>query len=85
MKNGHSQRRTLCEKNVTLIHPRIGFKSGQSITMLWKPPAPMRERRAAFAREPGLVRDILRAGNARANTIADQTLHEVREAMGTVY
>ena len=47
--------------------------------------APMRERRAACAREPGLVRDILRAGNARANTIADQTLHEVREAMGTVY
>ena len=47
--------------------------------------APMRERRAAFAREPGLVRDILRAGNARANTIAGQTLLEVREAMGTVY
>jgi tryptophanyl-tRNA synthetase len=46
---------------------------------------PMRERRAAFAREPGLVRDVLRAGNARANAIADRTLHEVREAMGTVY
>jgi tryptophanyl-tRNA synthetase len=46
---------------------------------------PLRERRAAFAREPGLVRDVLRAGNARANAIADQTLREVREAMGTVY
>ncbi|MET0493999.1 MAG: tryptophan--tRNA ligase, partial [Actinoplanes sp.] len=46
---------------------------------------PMRERRAAFSREPGLVREVLRAGNVRANTIAEQTLQEVREAMGTVY
>jgi tryptophanyl-tRNA synthetase len=47
--------------------------------------APMRARRAAYAREPGLVREVLRAGNVRANAIADQTLAEVREAMGTRY
>jgi len=47
--------------------------------------APMRARRAAYARDPGLVRELLRAGNARANDIADQTLEEVREAMGTRY
>jgi tryptophanyl-tRNA synthetase len=47
--------------------------------------APMRERRAAYAQEPGLVREILRAGNARANAVADQTLAEVRDAMGTRY
>ena len=47
--------------------------------------APMRARRAAYAQEPGVVRDVLRAGNARANAVADQTLQEVREAMGTRY
>jgi tryptophanyl-tRNA synthetase len=47
--------------------------------------APMRARRAAYAQEPGLVREVLRTGNARANAVADQTLQEVREAMGTRY
>jgi tryptophanyl-tRNA synthetase len=47
--------------------------------------APMRARRAAYARDPGLVREVLRAGNARANAVADPTLEEVREAMGTRY
>jgi len=47
--------------------------------------APMRARRAAYAQEPGLVQQVLRAGNARANAVADQTLQEVREAMGTSY
>jgi tryptophanyl-tRNA synthetase len=47
--------------------------------------APMRARRTAYARDPGLVREVLRAGNARANAIAYQTLQEVRAAMGTVY
>jgi len=46
---------------------------------------PMRARRTAYAREPGLVREVLRAGNARANAVAEQTLTEVREAMGTRY
>ncbi|AGZ46750.1 tryptophan--tRNA ligase [Actinoplanes friuliensis] len=47
--------------------------------------APLRERRAAYEKDPGLVREVLRAGNVRANAIADQTLQEVREAMGTCY
>ncbi len=47
--------------------------------------APMRARRAAYAQEPALVREVLRTGNARANAVADQTLQEVREAMGTSY
>jgi tryptophanyl-tRNA synthetase len=47
--------------------------------------APMRARRADYARDPQLVRDVLRTGNARANTMADRTLTEVREAMGTCY
>jgi len=47
--------------------------------------APLRARRAEYARDPGLVRRVLRAGNARADAIAEQTLQEVREAMGTRY
>ncbi|MFJ3472986.1 tryptophan--tRNA ligase [Microbacterium maritypicum] len=47
--------------------------------------APLRERRRAFAADPDLVRSVLRRGNERARGIADATLDEVREAMGTVY
>lgn len=47
--------------------------------------APLRARRAEYARDPGLVREVLRAGNARAIAVADQTLEEVRAAMGTRY
>lgn len=44
--------------------------------------APLRARRAEYARDMGYVRSVLRAGNERANGIADATLTEVREAMG---
>lgn len=44
--------------------------------------APLRARRAEYARDMGYVRSVLRAGNARANAVADATLAEVREAMG---
>jgi tryptophanyl-tRNA synthetase len=47
--------------------------------------APMRKRRAEYASDPAYVREVLRTGNARANAIADETLREVRAAMGTVY
>lgn len=47
--------------------------------------APMRARRAAYAKDLDFVRKMLRRGNERANALADQTLHEVRTAMGTVY
>lgn len=44
--------------------------------------APLRARRAEYARDMGYVRSVLRAGNERANAVADATLAEVREAMG---
>ena len=47
--------------------------------------APLRARRALFAAEPGLVADILAAGNARANELADATIRDVRELMGMTY
>ncbi|MFE2288516.1 tryptophan--tRNA ligase [Streptomyces sp. NPDC059443] len=47
--------------------------------------APLRARRAEYARDLGHVRRILREGNERANAVAEATLDEVREAMGTRY
>lgn len=45
---------------------------------------PIRARRREYAADRDIVTDLLRAGNARANGIADATLDRVREAMGTV-
>ena len=47
--------------------------------------APVRARRAEFARDLGYVRQVLRDGNERANVIASVTLGEVRAAMGMRY
>jgi len=47
--------------------------------------APMRARRAEYARDLGYVRQVLRDGNARANEIASGTLTEVKTAMGMSY
>jgi len=47
--------------------------------------APMRARRAAYAKDLGFVRTILRRGNEHANDIASSTLAEVRAAMGGSY
>ena len=47
--------------------------------------APIRERRRELEGQPEMVREILHEGNRRANEIANTTLDEVREAMGTVY
>ena len=44
-----------------------------------------RARREEFSRDPGLVRDVLRAGNQRANEVAERTLGRVRTAMGMTY
>jgi tryptophanyl-tRNA synthetase len=43
--------------------------------------APLRERRAQYAKEPGYVRDILRRGVERARQEGIATLKEVRKAM----
>jgi tryptophanyl-tRNA synthetase len=47
--------------------------------------APIRARRAEYAADLGFVRSIINEGNTRANAIADQTLAEVRAAMGMRY
>lgn len=47
--------------------------------------APIRARRAELVADPGYLRDVLAAGNRRANDIADQTLSEVRAAMKMTY
>ena len=44
--------------------------------------APIRERRAYFEARRGLVTEIFAAGNARANTRANQTMELVRKQMG---
>ncbi|MEV8099150.1 tryptophan--tRNA ligase [Kitasatospora sp. NPDC085879] len=45
---------------------------------------PHRARRAELAADRGFLREVLRTGNERANAVADATLAEVREVMGTV-
>ncbi|AKV55782.1 TrpS Tryptophanyl-tRNA synthetase [Bifidobacterium actinocoloniiforme DSM 22766] len=47
--------------------------------------APHRERRAELARDMDSVRDVLAEGNKRANAIAEETLDQVRSAMGMAY
>lgn len=47
--------------------------------------APHRQRRQDLARDPDVIRTVIRAGNTRANEIADHTLDEIRSAMGTTY
>ncbi|KPL84318.1 tryptophan--tRNA ligase [Thermanaerothrix daxensis] len=44
--------------------------------------APFRERRAELAQNPETIWEILRQGAARARVIAEQTMQEVREAIG---
>ena len=46
--------------------------------------APMRERRAQLAAHPEDVIDILRAGSAQAQQLAEQTLAEVHDKMGLI-
>jgi tryptophanyl-tRNA synthetase len=44
---------------------------------------PLRARRSEYARDRGFIRQLLRAGNARANAVAEATLTQVRHAMST--
>jgi tryptophanyl-tRNA synthetase len=46
---------------------------------------PLREKRAAIAARPNYVRDVLRAGSARARTTAVETMDRVRDAMKLRY
>jgi tryptophanyl-tRNA synthetase len=44
--------------------------------------APIQERRAKYEANPALVAEILQSGNSRAAARAEQTMQEVRAAMG---
>jgi tryptophanyl-tRNA synthetase len=43
---------------------------------------PMREKRAELAARPGLVEEVLAAGRAKVRPILEETMAEVREAVG---
>lgn len=47
--------------------------------------APIRQRRAEFAKDKGQVLAMLKAGSQKANEVANQTLAEVRAAIGVNY
>jgi len=42
---------------------------------------PLQERRKKYESNPRLAWDILEAGSARARTVANATMHDVRKAM----
>lgn len=44
--------------------------------------APIREKRREYEEKPDLVRDILAEGAKKARAVAEETMSEVREAMG---
>jgi len=46
---------------------------------------PLRERRAAFAAKPRVVDEILRHGNEVMRRVAQETIAQVRDAMGLTY
>jgi tryptophanyl-tRNA synthetase len=47
--------------------------------------APMRERAQVYLDDPTLVRNIIADGNERARKLAQETMRDVREAMGLDY
>jgi tryptophanyl-tRNA synthetase len=47
--------------------------------------APMRERARAYLDDPQLVRAIIADGNAKARSLAQETMRDVRAAMGLNY
>lgn len=47
--------------------------------------APMRERREIYRSKPNLIDQILLSGTERAKAIAEETMKEVRDAMGINY
>lgn len=47
--------------------------------------APHRARRAELVANPDYLREVLAAGNERANAVAESTLDEVRQAMQMLY
>jgi tryptophanyl-tRNA synthetase len=46
---------------------------------------PMRERAEQYLEDPSLVRSIIADGGEKAHRLAQETLRDVREAMGLDY
>ena len=44
--------------------------------------APMRKKREELVKNPDYVHEVLRKGAERANAVADETMHRVRQAVG---
>lgn len=55
------------------------------IDSILKEQAPMRERAQYYLDDPTLVRNIIADGNEKARKMAQETMREVREAMGLNY
>jgi Tryptophanyl-tRNA synthetase len=47
--------------------------------------APIRDRRAQYEQDLDYVYQILKEGSEKANVVANQTLKEVRDAIGINY
>jgi tryptophanyl-tRNA synthetase len=54
-----------------------GLMAGNLIQAL----APIREKRAFYENNPGLVEEIIASGNKKARAVAQQTMADVRAAM----
>ncbi|QNA85263.1 tryptophan--tRNA ligase [Sphingomonas sp. So64.6b] len=68
-------------------HYRRGGLGDQTVkrrleTVLKSLVGPIRERRAALARDPDFVRDVLRSGTARAQVLTEATKAELHAALG---
>jgi tryptophanyl-tRNA synthetase len=55
---------------------------GWAADNLIKTIAPMQERRRQYQQKDGLVREIISAGDAKARSVAEATMQQVREVMG---
>jgi tryptophanyl-tRNA synthetase len=55
---------------------------GWAADNLIKTIAPMQERRREYQQKAGLVRDIIASGDAKARSVAEGTMQQVREVMG---
>jgi len=47
--------------------------------------APIRERAAQYEEDPTLVRNVIQDGCEKASDLADETMRDVRAAMGLNY
>ncbi|MGU5393938.1 hypothetical protein ACV1F1_00015, partial [Klebsiella pneumoniae] len=46
------------------------------------PISPIRERRATFIQDKGMLLELLRQGSERVHHLTQQTLHEVKRGLG---